>query len=457
MSDPVIQTAALLSTGDEIVGGRTVDTNSSHIADRLAGLGVEVVSVMVVGDYPERIAWAWEASLERADLVLSTGGLGPTADDLTNQTLAAVAGVELERHEAEAERIRELFRLRGRPMPENNLRQADLPHGAVVVPNPLGTAPGYRLEIPRGSRRPVAIVLPGVPREMKRMLEDSVLPWVAGRLRPGQVVVARTFQTFGLPESALDELLEGAVPADQGRLAFRASFPRISVRITVTGAAGQAEQRLEQLAGEVRRRLGGAVYAEGDLGMEEVVGELLRDHGRTLATAESCTGGLIGHRLTNVAGSSDYYMGGLVAYSNDLKQEGLGVSPLTLERFGAVSEETAREMAVGACRACGADLGVATTGVAGPAGGTEAKPVGTVAIAVAERIGPEGDRSAGSGAAIDPAAWRVDSRLFHFNGTREWIKVLTSQVALDWIRRHLLGLEPPEATLDPMGRRRDGA
>ncbi len=425
-----IKTAAIISTGDELVGGRTVDTNASYIADRLAGAGVEVVSITTVGDDVERMNWAWQGALEQADLVVSTGGLGPTIDDLTNETVATVAGVELVMNEVEAERIREMFTRRGRPMPENNLKQAMIPAGAEVIANELGTAPGYRLTMTGGRRRPVAVALPGVPREMKPMLDEQVIPWVLGRTEPDVTVVAKTFQTFGLPESALDEMLSGAVPPDQGRLAFRASFPKIAVRIAVTGSMPEAGQRLERLAAEVRDRLGAAVYAEGEAGLEDVVGEMLRKSGKTLATAESCTGGLIGSRITDVAGSSDYYMGGLVAYSNDLKQQGLGVATATLDEHGAVSEETAREMALGICRMTGADIGVATTGIAGPGGGTDEKPVGTVAIALATRHRDVSD------------GWSACARMYLLWGSREWIKVLTSQVALDWIRRELLGLDP---------------
>jgi nicotinamide-nucleotide amidase len=431
MSTTPIRTAAILATGDEIVGGRTVDTNSAWLADRLAALGLDVVAFLAVSDDVDRIAWAWRSALERADLVISTGGLGPTSDDLTSETLARVAGVPLVLDEGEAERLREFFRVRGREMSPNNLRQAEIPSGASVIPNPVGTAPGYRLEVARkGGGVSHAMVLPGVPREMKPMFETTALPWIASRVDPGCVVVSRTFSTFGLPESVLDQRLRGVVPAERGRLAFRASFPKISVRVSVAGSPDRANEEVDALAAEVRARIGEAVYADGDATMEEVVGSLLKTQGLTLATAESCSGGLIGSRLTDVPGSSAYYSGGLVAYCNDLKQRILGVDAATLERFGAVSEETAREMAVGALRVGNADLAVATTGIAGPDGGTPDKPVGTVAIAIARRDG--------NGEA------RIDSRLYRFQGGRDWVKTLTSQVALDWIRRSLLGLPPLE-------------
>jgi len=431
---------AILSTGDEVVEGRTVDTNASYIADRVASLGFDVVVKITVGDYPDRLEWAWQRALEQADIVISTGGLGPTADDLTNETLARVAGVDLVLDQEQADAIRSLFERVGRAMPENNRKQAMLPAGCEVIANALGTAPGYRLVVPDGSRRPVALVLPGVPREMKAMLDEQVLPWMAGRIGADYVVRSRTFQTFGMSESALDEAVAGLIAEEEARVAFRASFPQISLRLTTAGTIDEVTVRLEELGARVAGRLGAAIYAEGDATMEAVVGDLLRQGGRTLATAESCTGGLIGSRITDVAGSSDYYVGGLVAYSNAVKQALLGVSKTTLAMFGAVSEETACEMAIGVRKATGADIGLATTGIAGPGGGSAEKPVGTVAIALsAGDVGSPSD---------------VRSKTYQLWGTRDWVKVLTSQVALDWVRRHLLGLDPLESNFGRRGRGR---
>jgi nicotinamide-nucleotide amidase len=326
-------------------------------------------------------------------------------------------------------------------MPDNNLKQAMLPAGAEVIPNDMGTAPGYRLVIPTGGRKPVAIVLPGVPREMQPMIDERVVPWLAERLGSGRSVVSRTFQTFGMSESAVDEALDGLVDPIEGRVAFRASFPQISVRLTVVGEEHDAHARLQVLGDRIVQRLGAAIYAEGaDATMEGTVGELLRGRGLRLATAESCTGGLIGSRITNVPGSSDYYLGGVVAYRNDLKEGLLGVSRTTLKMFGAVSEETACEMAAGARKRTGADVAVATTGIAGPGGGTAEKPVGTVAIALAagEATGAE----------------HLQSQTYRLWGSREWVKVLTSQVALDWVRRYLLGLDPLESNFNRRAARR---
>jgi len=423
-------TVAILSTGDEVVEGRTVDTNASYIADRVAQLGFDVVCKVVVGDYPERLEWAWKTALAQADIVISTGGLGPTADDLTNETIARVAGVELELHEAEMAKIRQFFARAGRAMPENNVRQAMLPVGAEVIVNDLGTAPGYRLAIRSGERQPIGIVLPGVPREMRAMLDERVAPWMAARLGPSHAVVSRTFQTFGMSESAIDEAVAGLVPPEEARVSFRAAFPQIAVRVSAHGTREDAERRVKLYGDRIADRIASVIYAEGSKTMEATVGELLRERGKTLATAESCTGGLLGNRLTNVPGSSTYYIGGVVAYSNKLKEKLLGVSRTTLTMFGAVSEETAREMAIGARRVTGADIAVATTGIAGPDGGTADKPVGTVAVALAaDGYGEDG----------------AQSKTYQLWGNREWVKVLTSQVALDWVRRALLGLNPLES------------
>ncbi len=418
---------AIISTGDELVQGRTVDTNAAYIADRLGTVGLEAQSVVTVGDYPEQIEWAWHHSLARADIVISTGGLGPTADDRTTETLARVAETELYLDEQQAERIRRFFDVHKRPMPDNNLKQARFPVGAEIIPNKLGTAPGYRLAVTQGQRRPVAVVLPGVPREMKAMLDTQVIPWILRQSDAERSIVSRTFQTFGMSESALDEALVDAIDPKEARLSFRASFPQVSVRIVVTDRQSEAERRLDALSEIVRTRLGDALVAEGEITMEQVVGDLLKRQKQTLATAESCSGGLIGNRITNVPGSSEYYLGGVIAYSNELKQELLSVNPETLSHFGAVSEETACEMALGVRSLSQASLGIATTGIAGPDGGTKEKPVGTVAIALAA-----------DGLGTD----NVGARTYQLWGNRDWIKILTSQVALDWVRRHLLGHDP---------------
>jgi nicotinamide-nucleotide amidase len=297
------------------------------------------------------------------------------------------------------------------------------PEGATIIPNALGTAPGFRLEIPTASGFCHCIVLPGVPREMKAMLAEQVLPWVRGARGGTAEYRSHTFQTFGISESALDELVAGVVDPAEGRLAFRAAFPQISLRVTVQGEPGDVDRRIEAAAAALRGRLGPYCYGEGNTTMEAVVGALLTRSGATLGVAESCSGGLIGHRITDVPGSSAYLRADVVAYSNEIKQAVLNVPAETLAQHGAVSVETAEAMARGVRRLTGASVGLATTGIAGPDGGTPDKPVGTVCLAL--------DSDAGT-----------RSHRYQLWGTRDWVKLLTSQIALDWVRRWALGEDP---------------
>ena len=422
----MIERAAILSTGDEITTGKVVDTNANYLADKLVEAGIEVVTVITVGDVADRIVWAWQQALAQADVIISTGGIGPTADDLTTELVAKVAGVGLFFSEEVAERIRRVFASLNRPMPENNLKQAHFPAGSTIIPNHLGTAPGYRVDLDTPHGRKHLIILPGVPREMKPMMEETVLPWLREMRGGGEVFLSRTFQTFGISESGLDELVAGTVREDEGRLAFRASFPQISMRVTVRGQAQEAEARLAELSNRIRGRIGSFVYGEGDVTMEEVVGQLLKDKGKTLGLAEACSGGLVSHRLTNVPGSSAYFQGTVVAYSEAAKTRLLGVKPETLRQYGAVSEETVREMAVGVRERLGTDIGIAVTGIAGPDGGTPEKPIGTACLALS-------------------ADGTLASRRYQLWGNREWIKTLVSQLVLDWARRALLGVTIAES------------
>jgi nicotinamide-nucleotide amidase len=413
--------AAFLAIGDEIVGGLTTDTNSGFIAGELRAVGVEPLGGFSVTDDEDAIARTLERALEDAELVVCTGGLGPTADDLTTAVVARVAGRELVMDEASLAAIEERFRMRGiHEMPPNNRKQALFPAGATIIPNPNGTAPGFVVPVERGGRERWVACFPGVPRETRAMVRDWLVPWVAAR-QPDRRFLSRTYSTFGLTESKLDELLAGAVSPDEARLAFRAAFPRIQARLTVTGAPGDdLEGRLDALEARVRERLGHHLFAVGDEGMEETVGRLLRERGLTLAVAESCTGGRIGDWVTNVAGSSAYFLLGVVTYSNEAKQQVLGVRAETLAAHGAVSTHTAEEMAQGVRRLAGADIGLSTTGIAGPGGGTPEKPVGTVCV----------------GLAWEGGAW---SRRYDLGDRgRDWIKGTTAQVALDRVRRWLL-------------------
>jgi len=423
--------AAILAIGDEIVAGMTVDTNSAFLAERLRAIGIEPIGTFSAPDDEDAIVRAFERALEDADVVISTGGLGPTADDLTTACVARLAGRELRLHEESLRAIEERFRALGREMSPNNRKQAMLPDGCTVVPNPTGTAPGVICSVERGGRVCHVASLPGVPRETHRMLDETVIPWLEER-SPRHRFASRIFSTFGLAESKLDELLAGIVEQGEARLAFRAAFPRIQARLTVGGAPDEdLDARLDDLERRVRERLGTHLYAIGDEGMEETVVRLLTESAITIAVAESCTGGLIGHRLTDVPGSSSVFQLGVVTYSNDAKQRLLGVRPETLEEHGAVSVETAEEMARGARDLGGAMLGVATTGIAGPGGGSDDKPVGTVCIGLAWEGGEWSHR------------YQLGSR------GREWVKGMTAQVALDRVRRWVLERERSDGEMQP--------
>src|SRR6267378_6585384 len=418
----MIQKAVILSTGDEITTGRIVDTNSNYIADKLAEVGIEVVAVLTVGDVPERLEWAWKTAMAMADIVISTGGIGPTADDLTNETVARITGRKLVRDQESVDHMKRIFASINRVMPDNNLKQADLPETSEVIRNPLGTAPGFRMAVPQSDGHTChLVVLPGVPREMKPMMEDSVIPWLKKNRGSDTIYAVRVFQTFGISESGLDEAVAGLIKPEEARVAFRAAFPQISLKVRVEGAPGEVNRKLDELSKRVREKISQYAYAEGDVSMEEVVGQLLVEKNLTLSIAESCTGGLIGHRITNVPGCSRYFKSDLVTYSNDVKEGILGVSEETLKAHGAMSEECVRERAAGVRKRTGTSVSVATSGVAGPDGGTPDKPVGTVCIALS---------------ADDQSI----SRRYQFRGTRDWVKLITSQVALDWLRRYALGL-----------------
>jgi nicotinamide-nucleotide amidase len=424
----MIERAVILSTGDEITTGKVVDSNSNYIADRLNEIGVDLVGVITVGDVPERLEWAWRTAMQMADVVISTGGIGPTADDLTTETVARITSKKLWRDEPSVEHMKRLFAALGRPMPDNNLKQALFPDTAEVIQNPLGTAPGFRMAVPQSNHTANLVVLPGVPREMKPMLDQQVIPWIRANRGSDKIFATRIFQTFGISESGLDEAVAGLIRPDEAKVGFRASFPQISLKIMVEDYPGIAEKRLAELSERVRGRVGSYIYAEGDSTMEEVVAELLTQKRLKLAVAESCTGGLIGHRLTNIPGSSAFFVGDFVTYSNEMKAELLGVSRNTLKDHGAVSEQCVLEMAAGARDRADADVAIATSGVAGPEGGTPEHPVGTVCIALVA----DGVKAA---------------RRHQMRGARDWIKLLTSQVALDWLRRHALGLPVGESAL----------
>jgi competence/damage-inducible protein CinA-like protein len=411
----MINTAVILSTGDELVTGKVVDTNSAVIAERLDSVGIKVAAVLKVGDERERLMWAFARAREMGDLIIGSGGLGPTADDLTTELVAEFLGRPLTQDEAVAGRLRERFASRGIAFTENNLKQALFPEGATIIPNPVGTAPGFRVSV--GTDKEL-IWLSGVPGEMIAMLEGTVLPWLDSQREKGSGNYSRTFKIYGLTESKLDSLVKPLALSAHEKLSFRAHFPDLTLRLTATGG-DQDKEFFETHCAEIRRILGEHVYAEGDVTMEECVGRLLLEKKSTLALAESCTGGLISRRITRIAGSSAYYFGGAVTYANEAKVNFLGVKAATLRQHGAVSKETALEMAHGIRERTGASIALSVTGIAGPSGGSPEKPVGTVWMSIAR-------------------AERHEARLFQFHGERERIILGASQAALNWLRTSLL-------------------
>jgi nicotinamide-nucleotide amidase len=411
----VIRTAVILSTGDELTTGRVVDTNSAYIADRLYSLGVEVVAILKVGDIKERLLWALEHGLQFGDLVIGTGGLGPTADDLTTAVVGEYFKRPLKMDDSVATGLKRRFEARGFPWTENNLKQALFPEGAEIVPNPVGTAPGFKIET-AGNKS--LVWLSGVPREMEAMMQETVLPWVAKASGGGEQVSACTFKIHGLTESRLDDILKPILFPPEARLSFRAHYPDLTLRLTVWGGQ-ERETKFSELTARIRELIGAHVYGEGDVTLEEIVGKLLKEKGLTLALAESCTGGAIGQRITRVAGSSAYFKSSIVSYSNESKVHFLGVKEATLKQHGAVSRATALEMAEGARRESDADVGLSVTGIAGPTGGSAEKPVGTVWIGIARRS-------------------HCDARLFNFHGDRERVILGASQSALNYLRTALL-------------------
>jgi nicotinamide-nucleotide amidase len=375
----------LITIGDELLLGYTVDTNAAFIARTLAEVGVEVVRRSTVGDDAHAIADAVRDALERTGAVITTGGLGPTADDRTRPTIGALFGRALRRDDTVLAAIEARFRAFGihRPMPASNVVQAMVPAGARVLANHHGTAPGLWLEDERG--RWVAM-LPGVPSEMRAMIRETILPLIVERAGQAHTVVrSRTIRTTGIGESALAEYLGdlGGDTVNGLPLAYLPGWEGVDLRLTARDRSGEdAERALETAAAAVCARASRYVYGQDGVDLASVVLDLCRARSLRIGTAESCTGGLLGARLTAIPGASDVFMGGVVAYDNSVKTALLGVPEAVIYASGAVSEPVATLMARGACEAVGANVGIAITGIAGPDGGTPEKPVGTVWIAV---------------------------------------------------------------------------
>lgn len=374
--------AVLLAIGNELTSGQTVDTNSAHLARRLVALGIRTLRHATVGDDRPAIAAAITEAAREADLVLVSGGLGPTADDLTRDGLADAMGSELVLDEVSLRHLEAFFERRGRTMVPTNRVQAMFPAGARPIENVCGTAPGIAARLGDAD----VYVMPGVPHEMEAMFDGQIAPLLPHQ---GAAIAERVVRAFGAGESDMAARLRDLMARDANpTVGTTVAAGLISVRISARAAdADQAARLADAAADEVARRLGEWVIGRGDATMASAVGERLRRAGQTLATAESCTGGLVGRMITDVPGASDYFLGGVVSYANEVKQSALGVPADLLAEHGAVSEPVARAMAEGCRRTIGADWAVALTGIAGPTGGTDEKPVGLVYIALA---GPSG-------------------------------------------------------------------
>lgn len=409
----------ILTIGTELLLGQIVDTNASWIAQRLAEAGIDLFYKTTVGDNAARIEAALRQALSRAEVIITTGGLGPTEDDLTRDVVAAVLGRPLRLDPDVLAHIERRFAHRKIPMSENNRKQAMVPEGAEVLHNPNGTAPGLFL---KEGERAVAC-MPGVPAEMKPMLTEQLIPRIRQTFGVKAQIVSRVLKTCGISESKLDQAIGDYFREMRNpTIGVLAHAGEIHVRLTCKGEnPAEVTRMLDELEGKIRERLGSLIFGRDDDTLEALVGQLLRQRKATLAVAESCTGGLIASRITDISGSSDYFERGVVSYSLAAKEQTLGVPQATLREFGAVSLPVVRAMAEGVRRLAGTTFGLATTGIAGPTGGTPEKPVGLVCVALAWE-----------GADV--------AREYRLHGGRELIKYRAAQMALEMLRRHLLGV-----------------
>lgn len=412
-------TAELIAVGTELLLGNICNTDAQEISKTLSALGINVYYHTVVGDNPERVKAAVEVAKQRADIIITTGGLGPTCDDLTKQVLAESFGKQLVFHEESAQRIRDYFKMRlpHRTMTENNLQQAMLPEGCTVFSNDWGTAPGCAFEADGVQ----VIMLPGPPRECRAMLEHRVKPYLQD-LADG-VIESRTLKLFGIGESAMEaQLRERMLSMTNPTLAPYAKEGECELRITAKAPTSQeAQAMLDPVEAQLREQFGELVYGVNVKSLEERVSQLLREKGLTLATAESCTGGLVAKRMTDLPGASQVFKGGVVCYTNEVKHSVLGVSQELLDQYGAVSAEAAKALALGACRVLGSDLAVSVTGVAGPDSDDRGNPVGLVYL----------------GLARGEQVWVKEARL---GLARDRIRNSAAHTAFDLVRRLLMGL-----------------
>ncbi|MBT3202499.1 MAG: competence/damage-inducible protein A [Phycisphaerales bacterium] len=403
--------AILITTGDELTSGRTVDTNSAWLAEKLLAMGIPTISHHTVGDDASEISDAVKRASQQADLVLVTGGLGPTPDDLTRQAIADLLGVELCLDEPSLKRIEGFFQRLGRQMVQANRIQAMIPKGASAVDNDAGTAPG----IAAGLGNAAIICMPGVPAEMKAMFESGVRKLLP---IPQTSIATEVLKVYGVGESDLSERLNDILTDRDGPVVVGTTVADGLISLTITATADQqaaAKSLADQQAAEITKRLGTLVIGGGSASLASAVGELLIAAGQTVALAESCTAGLVGHAITSVGGASEYFLGGAICYANEIKHNILGVPQETLDQFGAVSPQTALAMAQGARKLFSSDWSISLTGIAGPGGGTDDKPVGLVYIGLA-----------------GPGVEQTHRRIFNYN--RQQVRNRATQAALNYLR-----------------------
>ncbi|MFZ3132339.1 MAG: competence/damage-inducible protein A [Desulfosporosinus sp.] len=413
--------AEIVSTGTELLLGETLNTSTHFLTGKLSAMGVEVDYHTTVGDNPERLEQVLRQAIERTDLLVTTGGLGPTVDDLTKELVAKVLDIKMELDPSSLEHIKQFFGRRKAPMPLNNEKQAYFPKGSKILPNPIGTAPGAIIE----KNGKTVIILPGPPFEMTPMFDNYVWPVLQQNIEPDvERMNERVLKVFGMGESAIEEVLADLMDLPNFSMALLAKRAEMHIRLVARSSkkSEEAAEVLNRTEEEIRRRLGNKVFGRDQETMIGIVGQLLKNEQLTIATAESCTGGLLGAALTQEPGSSGFYLGGVVSYSNSLKQGLLGVSEESLNKYGAVSEEVAREMAAGIRSKAGSDLAISTTGIAGPDGGSAQKPVGLVYVGLAA---PEG----------------IQVEKIQLYGERESVRQLTVQAALNKVRVHMLNGE----------------
>jgi nicotinamide-nucleotide amidase len=412
--------AEIIAVGSELLTPTRLDTNSLFLTEQLNRLGIQVVRKVVIGDQRSQICDAFREALGRVELVISIGGLGPTADDLTRESVAELLGRKLQRNDAVLHGIETRFRRLGRPMPEINARQAMVPEGALVLENPRGTAPGLWME----TDGHIVILMPGPPQELKPMFSEQVAPRLAKR-SSGARLFDRELRVAGMAESDVEQRIAPIYTRyTEAETTILASPGEIQVHLRVWAEdAAAAEKLLDDMVERIALALGENIFTTKGESLEEVVARLLTLNGATIAVAESCTGGLLAERLTSIAGSSSYFLGGVVSYSNELKSAWVDVPAELIAAKGAVSPEVARALAEGIRRRSGSTLGLGVTGVAGPGGGSPERPVGTVHIALAEASGSK-------------------ERSMRYPGDRDRIRWQASQTALDMLRRHFLYASP---------------